>query len=176
MKKYISFVFLCAVLFVPVSVSADDHIDRHAYKLDGIEGLGVYSVTFPLGGFSSETHIPKASVRGVSEIGDRPEAIHYYFDNGSNEASNAGFSGAILTSQTAPEKDGMFVINKGEMHMFTFTAILSVLPKDGDIYRLQMSSLPFFKNEGATHRAFNPAELSRHNTKFLFLHTEPDTK
>lgn len=170
----LSFISLAFFTLSVMSVHASDHIDTDADKIPGVEGLGIYTATFPVGGFDTETHLPRLATRAVAEVGDRPDKIHYHFENDRGDVFDEGFSVGILQSPSAPIENGKYVLAPGETHQFTFTALLNISPEDGDAYRMQMTSLPFLTEGGHTSYAFNPAELSNHKTKFLYLHSQPD--
>lgn len=175
MQRKISSILLIALLFIIPNLShASDHIDSAASKIPGIDGVGIYQVTFSVGGFDTETHFPRLATRAVSHVGDRPDTVHYYFENDAGDVADAGVSVGILQSKSAPIENGAYIVEAGETHEFTFTALLSISPDEGDAFRMQMSSLPFLTHSGKTPFAFNPAELSRHDTKFLYLHSQPD--
>lgn len=141
-----------------------DTVDRDSFSRPEL-GIGVFELTFPVGGWSKDLYIPVVGEQNLP-YGSRIRKFGYTFERSGTTTDTA--TGTALILSNAEMVDGFYRIPAGTTAWLTVLAIASADEKDGDLYRMRVTELPFFLGDDRLPGHFTNGEM-----KYLTTNSEP---
>jgi hypothetical protein len=154
-----------SILFFCLPFYTQAYFTTAQKEVDLKNGSGLFLIEYAFGMEKKEVSLPIF----VSREGEvQKSLVSYEIRNEDNELVSDGNSFGIVLSGAPIEKNGMYVIPKGEAHKLVLAVFFTPLTSNTDSYRLQVSNLPFLF-DGAQELSLNPSELKYYTTQLLPL-------